>query len=785
LYEWGRVSVGVFGSVMLRRLLVGRGPSSFRRGVVIGGSVLAFGFIAGPAEASTPPLTELTSVEAQLSALSSSADQAGKLALSGAVSQLGAAAAPSLWSDPSDAVPPPEGDAVFTSSQAALVDLAEIQNDPTVPSSALTAARNAILGACAELADTALRRAGLPATSRPGGSVQDDQTDYDRAFQALGAQVTRAIATIPQRTVDQAAEAFLRSPNELFDNYPQPATGAPLSVDGKPELFYYGAEGCPFCAVDRWSMALALSRFGQFSPLALSVSSTLDYEPSTNTLSFYGARYQSPALAFVPVEAYTNQPGQTPCGYPWSSLQNPTPSQQQLLAQYDEIFGCPAAVPFVDVADRWTTIGSYPDPTQINGLSWEQIAAAMSDPSSPVAQYIDGAAEILAAQLCQVTGQQPAGVCHDSVNRQYQQLLTTGPTDIDPPALPLNAVSCASARLCVAVDAVGNAVVTHDPNAATPTWRAPIDIDGTNTIGYISCPSTSLCVAVDYSGNAVISRNPDAATPTWSAPADIDGTDPMVGVSCPSTSLCVAVDYAGNAVISRNPDAATPTWSAPADIDGTNAIVSDSCPSVSLCVAVDAAGNVLVSHDPDAATPTWAGPTDIDGSSELDAVSCSSGSLCVAVDATGNALVSHNPAAATPTWSGPDDIDGTDAIENVLCVSMSLCVAVDASGNALVTHNLWTATPNWSAPKNLDALNPLYGISCPSTAMCVTVASNGYAYVTNDPTAANPTWNAHANSAGQPDAFAQKASPSRYTPFAAPALTKASALGAGSPLLAK
>lgn len=69
--------------------------------------------------------------------------------------------------------------------------------------------------------------------------------------------------------------------------------------------------------------------------------------------------------------------------------------------------------------------------------------------------------------------------------------------------------------------------------------------------------------------------------------------------------------------------------------------------------------------------------------------------------------------------------------------------------------------------------------------MCVTVASNGYAYITNDPTAANPTWNAHANSAGQPDAFAQKASPSHNTPFASGVLMKASAVGAGSLLPTK
>src|SRR5215471_17073708 len=41
-----------------------------------------------------------------------------------------------------------------------------------------------------------------------------------------------------------------------------PGSGAPLTSGGKPEMLYIGAEYCPYCAAMRWSMAVALSRFG-------------------------------------------------------------------------------------------------------------------------------------------------------------------------------------------------------------------------------------------------------------------------------------------------------------------------------------------------------------------------------------------------------------------------------------------------------------------------------------------------------------------------------------------
>jgi hypothetical protein len=61
-----------------------------------------------------------------------------------------------------------------------------------------------------------------------------------------------------------------------------------LTSGGKPEMLYIGAEFCPFCGAMRWSMAVALSRFGTFTtPLRGFHSSATDTDPSTPTLTFY------------------------------------------------------------------------------------------------------------------------------------------------------------------------------------------------------------------------------------------------------------------------------------------------------------------------------------------------------------------------------------------------------------------------------------------------------------------------------------------------------------------
>jgi Domain of unknown function (DUF929) len=198
-----------------------------------------------------------------------------------------------------------------------------------------------------------------------------------------------------------------------------PLHGKPLTVAGKPDVLYIGAEYCPYCAAERWAMTVALSRFGTFSGLHFIRSSGSDVYSNTSTLSFYKSTYTSKYLTFSPVET------ETVTGTPLQSL---TSVQQAALDAYDVPPYVPStdggAIPFVDLGNRFlvsgaqylpSVLGSTPtvDPSHF-GLSWSQIAADLHDPSSPVAKSVLGAANTLTAGICNLTGGQPGSVCRSA-----------------------------------------------------------------------------------------------------------------------------------------------------------------------------------------------------------------------------------------------------------------------------------------------------------------------------------------------------------------------------------
>jgi thiol-disulfide isomerase/thioredoxin len=187
-----------------------------------------------------------------------------------------------------------------------------------------------------------------------------------------------------------------------------PITGTPLTENGKPEVLYMGAEYCPFCATERWAMAQALSRFGTFSGLKFIHSDPTDVYPSTPTLTFYKSNYTSKYVTFTPVEETTvnKQP-----------LQTPTSAQQALDAKYDVPPNTSTAgsIPFVDLGNKFMLSGAQYDPQLLQGKTWAQVAAALKDPSSPIAQGADGAANTFTAAICKLTNNQPATACTPTV----------------------------------------------------------------------------------------------------------------------------------------------------------------------------------------------------------------------------------------------------------------------------------------------------------------------------------------------------------------------------------
>jgi hypothetical protein len=218
---------------------------------------------------------------------------------------------------------------------------------------------------------------------------------------ALPASVTRNISSVPAGTLASVGTGTA-TPSSLTR-----ASGPPLNAGGKPEILYVGAGYCPYCATERWPLAVALSRFGTFSGLHGIHSSAHDVYPSQPTLTFYKSRYTSRYLTFTPVETTTENP-RTP-------LQHLTPAQQKLLATYDAPPYVPAdgagGIPFIDLGNQYLINGAQYNPQVLQGHTWAQVAAALHDPSSPIARGADGSANMITAAICKLTGGKPGNVC--------------------------------------------------------------------------------------------------------------------------------------------------------------------------------------------------------------------------------------------------------------------------------------------------------------------------------------------------------------------------------------
>jgi Domain of unknown function (DUF929) len=176
-------------------------------------------------------------------------------------------------------------------------------------------------------------------------------------------------------------------------------TGPSLTSNGLPQMLYIGAEWCPYCAAERWPMAVALERFGSFSPMHGVISSATDVYPNTHSLTFFGSTYTSSWLVFTPVENEDVN---------HNLLQTPTAAQKALWAKY---LPPGDGFPFVDIGNRFLATATY-NPAVLQGLTWSQIAADLHNPASPVAQGADGSANLFTAAICKITGNNPAKVCH-------------------------------------------------------------------------------------------------------------------------------------------------------------------------------------------------------------------------------------------------------------------------------------------------------------------------------------------------------------------------------------
>ena len=221
------------------------------------------------------------------------------------------------------------------------------------------------------------------------------------------ASLAKLTASVPASVLDAVGAGSSSST-------PTAGSGPVLTADGKPRVVWIGAEYCPYCAAERWPLIVALSRFGAFSDLSLMSSASVtpqgvgEVYPNTQTFSFHGSTYSSPYVVFDAVEMEDRK---------YAPLDTPTADEQSLFSTYDAppyvSAGAAGSIPFIDFANQYLTAGSTFDLSVLQGKTGEEIASALSHPTSDIAKGVDGSANVITAAICRLTLNRPASVCSD------------------------------------------------------------------------------------------------------------------------------------------------------------------------------------------------------------------------------------------------------------------------------------------------------------------------------------------------------------------------------------
>jgi len=227
--------------------------------------------------------------------------------------------------------------------------------------------------------------------------------------------ITTALATIPASVFDSVGTDGQPVPFTVTAKQP------PLASGKLPRVVWYGSEFCPYCAMGRWPLVVALDRFGTFTNLK--VTSSANSDGNVPTLSFLRSSFSSPYLDFTPYEVLDRNS---------NPLQSVPTEVSDLYTTYDGTasgpskFDSAAGIPFIDVANKFVSAGTpavwnqnvFPA-LQGGGPGWVAVAQGLHDPTSTygvaiTAKLLIAQANFITAAICTADGGKPSSVCSTS-----------------------------------------------------------------------------------------------------------------------------------------------------------------------------------------------------------------------------------------------------------------------------------------------------------------------------------------------------------------------------------
>jgi hypothetical protein len=216
------------------------------------------------------------------------------------------------------------------------------------------------------------------------------------ASNQLSPSIGKPVSQADLTTLKQLALAPYGPSGVSMLNDVKPNTGSPFTVGGKPIIVYIGADYCPYCAVQRWPLIMALMRFGNFSNLSYMASSPS--EGDYPTFTFHNSSYTSKYLVFhgYEQEDRNNQPQDTvPSNY------------TSLFAQYNSYY------PFINFGNKYVISGAMLGPSPLGGEYWSGVFKDIST-GTTLGTQIKESANVITAVICKLTSDQPSSICNQS-----------------------------------------------------------------------------------------------------------------------------------------------------------------------------------------------------------------------------------------------------------------------------------------------------------------------------------------------------------------------------------
>ena len=278
----------------------------------------------------------------------------------------------------------------------------------------------------------------------------------------------------------------------------------------------------------------------------------------------------------------------------------------------------------------------------------------------------------------------------------------------------LTAVSCPTDAFCAAADHAGNVLIDA---AQSPTWT--VTNLTSHVLNAVSCASATLCVAGGVKTGAISSSAPTSGAPAWHTlgiTGNRGGPDTVSSVGCSAPSTCLAGVQDGGYYETDDPIGGS--WTAAGGDDNSFEPIAIGCDPQGACLGADEDGEVggLTARG------LFVGPIE-GGAPDLAGVSCPQADRCYVDDDEGQILTSTVPTGDSTAWaisSGIPDAEDGNVPYDLACPSAALCltgIGDEQRGDAGTTGpELAGISTNPEAPGSWHLFRPsrhhgFYGIS--------------------------------------------------------------------------